>query len=123
MGLQLLWADSSMFCQQEVILSQQGVQQGDPLGPLFFALAWHPVAEAIQRVCPNTWTSFYLDDGHLVGPLDELVSAMQLLHDQGTALGVLVNLAKCWLWHPSGGSSGWCRCSSRRCRKWPWRKG
>ena len=73
---------------------------------MFFALAWHPVAEAIQRACPSTWTSFYLDDGHLVGPLDELAGAMQVLHDQGPALGVLVNLAKCRLWRPPGGGLG-----------------
>ena len=27
-------------CGQTLLSSQQGVQQGDPLGPLFFALAW-----------------------------------------------------------------------------------
>ena len=31
---------------------------------------------------------------------------MQLLHDQGPALGIRVNLAKCRLWRPPGGSPG-----------------
>lgn len=46
------------------ILSSSRVQQGDPLGPLGFVLALHPIVARIQRVVPgllvNAW---YLDDG------------------------------------------------------------
>ena len=50
------------------ILSCCGVQQGDPLGPLGFALALHPIIETIKEEVPglliNAW---YLDDGTLSG--------------------------------------------------------
>ena len=50
-----------------------GVQQGDPLGPLGFALALHPIIERIQAEVPgllaNAW---YLDDGTLCGSPDNL---------------------------------------------------
>ena len=46
------------------ILSCCGVQQGDPLDPLAFALALHPIVERIKHEVPglniNAW---YLDDG------------------------------------------------------------
>ena len=50
------------------IRSRNGVQQGDPLGPLGFALALHPIIEKIREEVPdlkiNVW---YLDDGTLCG--------------------------------------------------------
>ena len=48
------------------ILSQCGVQQGDPLGPLAFALAFHPIVEKIQsEVTTLNINAWYLDDGTL----------------------------------------------------------
>ena len=40
-------APSSLFWEDYVIESREGVQQGDPLGPLLFCLAIH---EIIQRM-------------------------------------------------------------------------
>lgn len=37
---------------EHTILSQSGVQQGDPLGPLGFALTLHPIIERIQSEVP-----------------------------------------------------------------------
>ena len=66
--------DWASFCYNEhsllfsgglPIRSEQGVQQGDPLGPLFFSLAWQKVVESLPiDLSLNLW---YLDDGHLVG--------------------------------------------------------
>ena len=66
---------SSLYCRGEVIGSQQGVQQGDPLGPLLFALAWQEVAEASSEGLE--WCSWYLDDGHLLAR-DPQVAATSL---------------------------------------------
>ena len=56
------------------MLSCCGVQQGDPLGPLGFALALHPIIEKVIRSVPglliNTW---YLDDGTLCGSATDLL--------------------------------------------------
>ena len=35
------------------IRSRSGVQQGDPLGPLGFALALHPIIEKIREEVPD----------------------------------------------------------------------
>ena len=93
---------SSLFCQGHSLSSQQGVQQGDPLGPLFFALGWQPVVEAITTQCDLEWLSFYLDDGVFVGPLAELNKVMSIVSAMGADIEVEVNLAKCNLWGPAG---------------------
>ena len=48
--------------QPAVVLSQQGVQQGDPLGPLLFALATLPVLTAFRVEHPHHCLPTYLDD-------------------------------------------------------------
>jgi hypothetical protein len=45
----------------KIILSETGVQQGDPLGPVLFCLALHPVMKSLKSEF-NVW---YLDDGVL----------------------------------------------------------
>ena len=48
----------------------QGVHQGDPLSPLFFALAIHPAvtsASSLTSLC--LW---YLDDGTLIGTPEQI---------------------------------------------------
>ena len=64
-------SSSNLLFKDNVIHSSTGVQQGDPLGPLFFALALHPVVKAIEERVPslnaNAW---YLDDGCICGPGD-----------------------------------------------------
>ena len=67
-------AHSKLYCQGKATLSsEEGVQPGDPLGPLLFALAWHKVVKdsAVNMI----WSSWYLDDGHLIGNIRDLASA------------------------------------------------
>ncbi len=70
------------------ILSRCGVKQGDPLGPLSFALALYPIVERIKREVPdlqiNAW---YLDDGTLVGTADELNAALKNVEEDGPIAG------------------------------------
>ena len=54
-----------------VIHSCTCVQQGDPLGPLGFALTLHPVIEQIKAEALSlNMNAWYLDDGTLMGPPD-----------------------------------------------------
>ena len=77
-----LWADQ---CYEEPshvqfgpyrLLSPRGVQQGDPLGPAFFALAIHGevknarIAAELLTGSPLDWFAFYLDDGIAAGDGD-----------------------------------------------------
>ena len=42
-------SQSLLYLGDDKIFSSCGVQQGDPLGPLCFALTLHPVVEQIKR--------------------------------------------------------------------------
>ena len=63
----------------EIIHSCCGVQQGDLLGPLDFALTLHPLVERIQAealaLALNAW---YLDDGTLIGPPTDFSTALNI---------------------------------------------
>ena len=65
---------------KDTIVSCCGVQQGDPLGPLGFALTLHLIVERIKNEVPglalNAW---YLDDSMLVGTPAELAAALAII--------------------------------------------
>ena len=75
-----------------------GVQQGDPLGPLGFALALHPIVERIKREVPglliNVW---YLDDGSLCGPAEDLITALAIIEEYYPSRGLHLNKSKSFL--------------------------
>ena len=71
------------------------MQQGNPQGPLGFALTLHPLIERIKSEMPdlalNVW---YLDNGTLVGPLGDLAATLQIIEDTGPSLGLHLNRSK-----------------------------
>ena len=91
---------SPLFCQDQVLVSQQGTQQGDPLGPAFFALAIHPVISAIDTGL--LWEAWYHDDGILVGDESAVLAALASVGEHLLRMGLRVNLSKCTLWSPQG---------------------
>ena len=84
------------------IYSCCGVQQGDPLGPLGFALALHPIIEKVQEKLPglliNAW---YLDDDTLCGSPRDLQKALDIIEEDGSACGLHLNRAKSLLFVPA----------------------
>ena len=90
---------------ERTILSCCGVQQGDPLGPLGFALALHPIIEKIKEEVPslliNAW---YLDDGTLCGSVGDLCSALAIIESEGPSRGLLLNRSKSHLCVPMDAS-------------------
>ena len=82
-----------------------GVQQGDPLGPLCFALTLHPIVEQIEREVPelliNAW---YLDDGNLCGSLSDIGSALSIIESVGPSRGLILNKSKSLLFVPADAS-------------------
>jgi len=87
------------------IPSSAGVQQGDPLGPLLFALPLQPV---LQRVAsefqsenthgePLDLIFSFLDDGVLAGPHQVVARALHRLTEEAAAIGLRLNPSKCEL--------------------------
>ena len=84
-----------LFFGEHTILSCCGVQQGDPLGPLGFALALHPIVERIKREVPGLLlNSWYLDDGTLCGSISDICSALDIIETDGPSRGLFLNRSK-----------------------------
>ena len=97
-------APTPLFYGDHEISSSSGIQQGDPLGPLAFALGVDSCARSVN--CPlNVW---YLDDATIAGPADlvarELTNLIRKLED----IGLTLNEQKCevaYLGNPASDAS------------------
>ena len=67
------------------IRSDEGVQQGDPLGPLFFCVSTMKLARSMMSEL-NLW---YLDDGTIDGELPDL--DLDTVRCAGATLSLLLN--------------------------------
>lgn len=78
----------SLLFGDHILHSCCGVQQGDPLGPLGFALTLQPIIDSIQRevhgLLLNGW---YLDDGIIIGTGSDLQLALNIIESQGPSKG------------------------------------
>ena len=80
------------------ISSELGVQQGDPLGPLLFALVLHKLVRSIakdKQCFPILFNTWYLDDGALAGPKSAIARALALIKQLGPPIGLWINTDKC----------------------------
>ena len=99
------WADwcycapTPLYTPQGVIVSCQGVQQGDPLGPAFFSLGALPAVETAQQF--TQWDVWFLDDGHLMGSPEQLSQALAALLPVLEQLGLSLNWSKSRVWGDS----------------------
>lgn len=75
-----------------VIWSQEGVQQGDPLGPLLFCLLLKELTDSLPKCLDiNVW---YLDDGTIAGSQQQLEAVFELIKKIGPNLGLDLNESK-----------------------------
>ena len=91
---------SHLFFGSSVISSASGVQQGDPLGPLFFSLALSTLVHAVHadwesaHLTPD-FHGWYLDDGIIGGPPEVIRHAVGVIQTKGPKLGLSLNVSKC----------------------------
>ena len=76
-----------------VISSAEGVQQGDPLGPFLFSLGINGLVKSMKSSA-NLW---YLDDGCIAGPPDEVLADVLRIRAATQDLGLNLNTDKCEL--------------------------
>ena len=82
------------------LLPSSGVQQGDPLGPLLFALGIHPLVRRLSSIPGVDLSAWYLDDGTIAGSQQGVCTALHNIRDLGPLLGLHLNTSKTTIWWP-----------------------
>ena len=83
-------APSFLFYGNSTIIFAEGVQQGDPLGPLLFCLGIHYLISSLQ----SQFRVFFPDDWTLGGTLVEVSADLALIKSQAPLLGLILYQAK-----------------------------
>ena len=81
---------SLLFCGDHIVESAEGVQQGDPLGPLLFCLAIQPLVLKLR----SEFNVFYLDDGTIGGCVEDVIHDLQLVEEEAGRAGLQLNRRK-----------------------------
>ncbi|KAI3822707.1 hypothetical protein L1987_10303 [Smallanthus sonchifolius] len=100
--VQFLYAQPArLYVGNDRIGAFTGVQQGDPLGPLLFALALHPLVLQEQENCKLPFHAWYLDDGTVIGDAVQVAKALDIIGSEGPALGLRLNIRKTEVFWPT----------------------
>ena len=87
-------SNTDLFMDGEVILSQEGTTQGDPLAMSMYGLATIPLIRKLDGICKQIW---YADDSAACGTIDQLRCWWNQLSAKGPAFGYHANPTKTWL--------------------------
>ena len=84
--------ENILFYGDQVITVTKGWLQGDPLSSLMFSLALLPLTEQIkeevQGLKLHVW---FLDDGHMMGTLDQLGRVARIIVERGPTYGLFLS--------------------------------
>jgi hypothetical protein len=87
-------AQTDLFVDGDIILSQEGTTQGDPLAMPMYALATIPLIKELDGHCKQIW---YADDAAAVGKITDLREWWDKLTTLGPWYGYFPNPSKTWL--------------------------
>ena len=77
------------------IESQEGVQQGDPLGPFLFSLTLQSCLVDAHAEMGSGFVASYLDDAVMAAPVQDVTTAFDTLTDQMEGIGLVMRRDKC----------------------------
>ena len=83
---------SHLLFGSELLSSERGFHQGDPLASLLFCLVLQPLLKLIKERLPDlALNAWYLDDGTLVGTAEQLREVVDLLQAEGPKNGLTLS--------------------------------
>jgi len=82
-----------LFFGSYTVLSQEGAQQGDPIGSLLFCNTLHPTLSSLQAELKLGC----MDDVTLGGPVEMVASDVAEIIRIGAEIGLSLNVSKCEL--------------------------
>ena len=89
---------SNLYYGPYTLMSNEGPQQGDPIGPLLFSNTIHPLLESLESELPLG----YLDDLTLGGPQSVVAADVLRVSEISRTMGLALNVSKCELiTHPN----------------------
>ena len=80
------------------ILSAEGAQQGDPLGPFLFCITIQPILDKLQ----SELILGYLDDITIGGDVEQVAKDINLVVVEAEKMGLILNSSKCEIILPEG---------------------
>ncbi len=86
--------NAELFIDGEILFSQEGTTQGDPLAMAMYALGTLPLISKLHQLAKQVW---YADDAMAGGKLLQLREWWDTLVSIGPAYGYFANARKTWL--------------------------
>ena len=84
--------ENILFYGEQVITVTEGWLQGDSLSSLMFSLALLPLMERIKEEVKDLKIHvWYLDDGHMMGTLDQLEQVARIIVEEGAKHGLFLS--------------------------------
>ena len=85
---------SELFIDSEVILSEEGTTQGDPLAMPMYTVGTLPLIKRLPKSATQVW---YADDASAIGTINNLLEWWDKLARLGPGYGYFPNPSKTWL--------------------------
>ncbi|XP_026399742.1 uncharacterized protein LOC113295625 [Papaver somniferum] len=92
---------AKLYYDHYILSSALGVQQGDPLGPLLFALTFHPLVKSIASRCKLDLHAWYLDDNTFVGDTLEIAKPLSIIESEVPSRDLHLNIKKMEVFWPT----------------------
>ena len=87
-----------LFHPMGTVSSETGVQQGNPLEPLFYCLVLHKLVATIisdEEASHLLYHKWYVDDGVVAGTGNLVARVIAIIKEQGPHIGLLIRDSKC----------------------------
>ena len=88
---------SKLWVGSEVITSEDGAQQGNPMGPLEFGVALGTMLERVEARVMIPFAAWIIDDGSMATTIDGASALLNVIEEEAAAIGLQLNRTKCEL--------------------------